>query len=60
LILGAKLLELCPHCRKSPLEDADDLVANLVRRESGSVYEPTPAIDFILSPDNHLIGIAIS
>jgi hypothetical protein len=29
LIFDAKLLELYPHCRKSALEDADDLVANL-------------------------------
>jgi hypothetical protein len=59
LVFGAEFLELCPHRR--------DLVANLGRREDGSVYKPTPTIDFILAPtidfilgaDDHLIGIAI-
>jgi hypothetical protein len=59
LILDAELLELCSHNLKSALEDADDLVANLGRREGGSVYESTPTIDFILGADDHLIGIAI-
>jgi hypothetical protein len=59
LIFDAELLELCSHCRKSALEDTDDLVANLGRREGGSVYESTPTIDFILGADDHLIGIAI-
>jgi hypothetical protein len=36
-----------------------DLVADLGRREGGSVYKPTPTIDFILGTDDHLIGIAI-
>src|SRR5271169_1896364 len=58
-LFAAKLLELCSHCRKSALEDADDLVANLGRRESGPVYESTPTIDLILGADDHLIGIAI-
>jgi hypothetical protein len=54
-----ELLELCSHCRKSALEDADDLVANLGRREGGSVYQSTPTIDLILGADDHLIGIVI-
>jgi hypothetical protein len=59
LLFDAELLELCPHCRKSALEDADDPIANLGGRESGSVYEPTPTIDLILGTDDHLVGIAI-
>ena len=35
------------------------MVANLSRREGGTVYEATPAIDFVLGADNHLIGVAI-
>jgi hypothetical protein len=56
---ATKLLELCPHRRKPALENIDNLIANLGRREGGSVYEPTPTIDFILRADDHLIGIAI-
>jgi len=59
LIFDAELLELCSHCLNSALEDADDLVSNLGRREGGSVYEATPTIDFILGADDHLMGIAI-
>jgi hypothetical protein len=56
---GAGIPELCPHRRKPALEDSDDLVADLGRGEGGSVYKPTPTIDFILGTDDHLIGIAI-
>jgi hypothetical protein len=59
LIFDAELLELCSHNLKSALEDADDLVSNLGRREGGSVYESTPTIDLILGADDHLIGIVI-
>jgi hypothetical protein len=59
LVFGAGIPELCPHRRKPALEDSDDLVADLGRREGGSVYKPTPTIDFILGTDDHLIGIAI-
>jgi hypothetical protein len=59
LVFDAEFLELCPHRRKPTLEDIDDLAANLGRREGGSVYEPTPTIDFVLGADDHLIGIAI-
>jgi hypothetical protein len=52
-------LERCPYRRKSALENIDNLIANLGRREGGSVYEPTPAIDLIFGADDHLIGIAI-
>jgi hypothetical protein len=33
LLFGSELLELRPHCRKPALEEADDPVANLGRRE---------------------------
>jgi hypothetical protein len=56
LLFGAELLELRPHRRKPALEDADDPVANLGRRERGSVYESTPTIDLIFGTDDHLIG----
>src|ERR1700730_12283290 len=59
LRLDAELLELCSHRHKPALEDADDMVANLGRREGYSVYESTPTIDFILGTDDQLIGIAI-
>jgi hypothetical protein len=59
LVFGAEFLELCPHRRQPALQDPADLVANLGRREDGSVYQPTPTIDFILCADDHLIGIAI-
>jgi hypothetical protein len=59
LLFGAELLELRPHRRKPALEDADDTVANLGRRERGSVYESTPTIDLIFGTDDYLIGIAI-
>jgi hypothetical protein len=57
-LFDAELLKLCPHCRKSAFENAD-LVANLGRGESGSVYESTSAIDFVLGADDHFIRIAI-
>jgi hypothetical protein len=59
LLFDAELPELRPHCRKPALEDADDPVANLGRRERGSVYEATPTIDLIVRTNDHLIGIAI-
>jgi hypothetical protein len=59
LVFVTELLELCPHRRKPALEDTDDPIANLGRREGGSVYKPTPTIDFVLRADDHLIGIAI-
>jgi hypothetical protein len=54
------LFELCPHRLKPPLEYIDDLMAELGRGENGSVYKSSPAIDLILSTDNHFIGIAIN
>jgi hypothetical protein len=54
-----RVSELCPHRRKPTLEDIDDLVANLGRREGDSVYNTAPTIDLILSADDHFIGIAI-
>jgi hypothetical protein len=59
LLFGAELLEPRPHRRKPALEDADDTVANLGRRERGSVYESTPTTDLIFGTDDHLIGFAI-
>jgi hypothetical protein len=56
---GAELLELCSQRRKSALEDIDNMIADLGRREGGSVYKSTPTIDWILCADDHLIGIAI-
>jgi hypothetical protein len=41
------------------LEDIDDGFADLGRRKGGSVYEPTPTIDFIFGADDHFIGVAI-
>jgi hypothetical protein len=51
VVFGAEFFELCPHRRKPALEDTNDLTADLGRREGGSVYKPTPAIDLILRPD---------
>ena len=34
---GAEFFELCPHRGKPPLEDTDDLIADLGGREDGSV-----------------------
>ena len=59
MLFGAELLKLRPHCRKPALEDADDPVANLGRRERRSVYESAPTINLILRTDDNLIGIAI-
>jgi hypothetical protein len=59
LVFGGWIPELCPHRRNPALEDSDDVVADLGRREGGSVYQPSPTIDFILGTDDHLIGIAI-
>jgi hypothetical protein len=57
--LGAEFLKLYPHRCKPALKHIDDVVANLGRCEGGSVYQPTPTIDFVLSADDHFIGIAI-
>ena len=54
-----EFFELCPHRRKPPLEDIDDPIADLGRGENGSVYKPAPAIDLIMSTDDHFIGITI-
>src|SRR5262249_26510279 len=59
LIFGAEFLEFCSHRCKPALKDTDDLFANLGSRKSGPVYEPTPAIDFILGANDYLIGITI-
>jgi hypothetical protein len=59
LIFDAELSQLCSYCRKSAPEDADDLVANLGCRESGSVYDAEPIIDFHLGSRRSLIGIAV-
>jgi len=59
VVFGAKFFELCPHRRNPALEDTNDLTADLGCREDGSVYQPTPAIDLILSADDDFIGIAI-
>lgn len=58
-VVSGRVFELCPHCHKPTLEDIDDLVANLGRREGGSVYNTTPTIELILGADDHFIGIAI-
>ena len=39
------------HPRKPPLEDTDDLIADLGGPEDGSVYKPTPTINLILGAD---------
>jgi hypothetical protein len=59
VIFAAAFFELCTHCCKPVLEDIDDRVADLGRRKGGSVYEPTPTIDFIFGADDHFIGVAI-
>src|SRR5215813_12931569 len=51
MAFGAEFFELCPHRRKPPLEDTDDLIADLGGREDGSVYKPTPTINLILGAD---------
>jgi hypothetical protein len=58
-VFAIEFFELCPHRRKPSLEYIDDLIADLGRGENGSVYKPAPAIDLILSTDDHFIGIAI-
>jgi hypothetical protein len=58
-VFDAELLQFCSHRRKPALENRDDVVADLGRREGDSVYKPTPTIDFIFGADDHLIGIAI-
>ena len=35
------------------------MVANLGRREGGSVYNTTPTVELILGADDHFIGITI-
>ena len=47
VIFATAFFELCTHCCKPMLEDIDDRFADLGRRKGGSVYEPTPTIDFI-------------
>jgi len=59
VIFAAAFFELCTHCCKPVLEDIDDRFADLGRRKGGSVYEPTPTIDFIFGADDHFIGVAI-
>ena len=59
VVFGIEFFDLCPHRRKPPLEYIDDLIADLGRGENGAVYKPAPAIDLILSTDDHFIGIAI-
>jgi hypothetical protein len=59
MAFGAEFFELCPHRRKPPLEDTDDLIADLGGREDGSVYKPTPTINLILGADDYFISIAI-
>jgi len=58
-VFAIELFKLCPHRRKPPLEYIDDLIADFGRGENGSVYKSTPAIDLILSTDDHFIRIAI-
>ena len=55
----SKLAELRSHRCQPAFEDADDLAANIGRRDGSSTHEPTPTVDFILGADDHLIGIAI-
>jgi hypothetical protein len=59
VIFGAKFFSLCPHRRKPALEDIYDCVADLGRREDGSIYKPTPAVDLIFGAHDHFIGITI-
>ena len=59
VIFAAAFFELCTHCCKPVLEDIDDRFADLGRRKGGSVYEPTPTIDFIFGADDHFTGVAI-
>jgi hypothetical protein len=59
MVFGAEFFELCPHRRKPPLEDTDDLIADLGGREDGSVYQPTPTINLILGADDYFTSIAI-
>ena len=59
MAFGAEFFELCPHRRKPPLEDTDDLIADLGGREDGSIYKPTPTINLILGADDYFTSIAI-
>jgi hypothetical protein len=59
MAFGAEFFELCPHRRKPPLEDTDDLIADLGGREDGSVYKPTPTINLMLGADDYFTSIAI-
>src|SRR5215831_12637930 len=54
-----RVFQALPASHKPALEDIDDLVANLGRREGSSVYQPTPAIDLILGADDNFIGVTI-
>jgi hypothetical protein len=59
MAFGAEFFELCPYRRKPPLEENDDLIADLAGREDGSVYKPTPTINLILGADDYFTSIAI-
>jgi hypothetical protein len=59
LAFRAEFFEFCPQRRDPTLEDIDDLVANLGRREAYSIYNTTSTINLILGADDHFIGIAI-
>src|SRR6516162_1348369 len=49
----------CPHRGKPPLEDSDDLIADLGGREDGSVYKLRPTINLTLGADDYFTSIAI-
>jgi hypothetical protein len=59
MAFDTEFLELCPHRRKPPLEDTDDLIADLGGREDDSVYKPTPSVNLILGADDYFTSIAI-
>jgi len=46
----SKLAELRSHRCQPAFEDADDLAANIGRRDGSSIHEPTPTVDSILVP----------
>jgi hypothetical protein len=58
-LFAAECFELCTHRGKPALEDLDDRVADLGRRNSNPIYKPTPAIDLIFGADDHFIGVSI-
>ena len=57
MAFGAEFFELCPHRGKPPLEDNDDLIADLGGREDGSVYKPTPTINLIWGADDYFTSM---